>query len=528
MGINEYFLYQSESREGPFEELVILPATEAPKGTYLYHYPPPTASLWFKAQALTASGGFTLTSLAVPATVSTGPSVVVGDTVNSLATSRPEISVTVNFGDTLLVGLDAAYTNALRIPVAGPGLPTVFNLDLGIAAPDDTFELYIKAFDDLSESAETVVTLPVDFDPRHTLVDANPGRLATRVNDLQIPIVGVTRMRFAPSEAELAFEKWSLPAEIFPDYELTDTANPQEIWGEFGGDFGFDTTSKLSVRPDLLGSASFQLKLPANRIVSVSTVTAEFSAQATELRISESPDFSAVSWQPFVTLADFQLSTGEGTKTVYAQYRNDWTESVILNDYCIFVSQGLDVKILAPLDGHVIVGGSVLTTRGTSNAGTVAAAIDSVRLDLGDGRGFEEVIGTESWQINWVVPTLTEDTEWVLRARAWADTFAVTDVATVTITQLVVNILSPLDGATIAGGEPVTIGGTASGLLGGAPMDSVVVDIGTEHLLAGGTAIWNTSWKAPVVGSDTPTDITATVWAGGESASRTIVVTVTP
>ncbi len=528
MNISEYFLYRSDSRDGPFEDLAVVAAKAGPSGTYIYDYPPPTQTHWFKVQAFTADGDFSLTSLAVAASATLGPTVVVGDTVSSLATRFPELTVTSTFGDSLLVGLDDTYANAWRIGLAGPGVPTVFTLDLGPAAAGDTFTLHIKAFDGLGESESTVRQMPVSFAPVHALVDANPLRLATRINDLAIPAIGVVRMRFAPSEAELASAPWVPGAEIYPDYELSDSANAQEIWGEYEGDFGFTTTTRLPVRPDLLAGAAFQLNLPSNRVISTPLVTAELSAQATEMRLSENPNFSAVPWRAFADTTQVVLSPEEGTKTIYCQFRNDWTQSAILSDYCILVAQGVDVKIFAPVTGDVVPGGSSFVVQGTSSPGTVAASIDSVQLDLGDGLGFREVIGTTSWRLNWSVPTFDQDTELVLRARAWADSFMITDVVTVTISQLSLKILAPLPDETILGGDPLLISGEAAGLLGGAPLDSVTVDIGSEHFLASGTAAWSVTWTTPAVAVDTPAEITATAYAGGETVAKTVSIILTP
>lgn len=528
LGITEYVVFHGNSRDGTYEQLATVNATTAAQGSYTYEYPDPTRTHWFKVQARNSDGGFSLNSLAVAAAATMGPTVVVGDTVTSLATRFPEFTVTATLGDSLLVGQDEDFTNAWRFAQTGPGLPTVFSLDLGPAAATDTFRFYVKAFDANTESAYTELTLPVRFQPTHTLVDASANRLATRVNDLAISSLGVIQMRFAASEAGLATAAWVPGADVYPGYELSDSANAQEIWGEYEGDFGFTSTRKLTVRPDLLTSATFQLNLPSNRIVSTPIVTAQLSAAATEVRISENPDFSLVPWRAFTDTTHVQLSAGEGTKTVYCQYRNDWTESAILSDYCIFISQGMAVKIIAPAEGNVIPGGADFVVSGISDPGTVAAAVDSVKLDLGDGLGFRPLAGTTDWQMNWAVPTYTEDTERVIRARAWADTFMVTDAVTVTISQLTIQILAPAAGDSVVGGDPLTISGNAQGRLNGAPVDSVTVSVAGEHLLADGTDTWTASWDAPVVTTATPTDITATVWAAGESASQTIAVTLTP
>ncbi len=527
MGIAEYFLFRGDSQDGSYEELAIVKATDGETGNYIYKYPPPTQAHWFKAQAITASGDFSLTSLAVAASAAMGPTVIVGDTVTTLATRFPEITATASFGHTFAVAFNEDFTDAIEVPSAGANIPTTFTIDVGTAADGDTVQLYVKAFDNLTESLTTALQSVVNFKPRHTLVDANPLRLTTRIVDLAIATEGVVNMRFAASDAELATTPWQAVADTVFGYELSDSANSQDIWGEYEGDFAFNATTRLMVRPDLLNSADFHLKVPSNHVVSVATVVAEFSAEATEMRISEQPDFSTVPWLAYADTLSFQLSPGEGTKTVYAQFRNDWTQSTILSDYAILVSQGLDVKILIPATGDVIPGGSSLLVRGTASPGTVATVLDSVRLDLGDGRGFREVIGTDVWQLTWSVPTFTEDTELVLRARAWAGDLMITDVVTVTISQLLISILDPLADADVVGGEVVNISGVASGILNGAPVDRVELTIGAETILASGAENWSASWTPAVVTETTSVDIVATAWVGDDSTSQTITVNVT-
>ncbi len=529
MGITEYFIYQGDTPDGPFDEIAVVAQSAAASGTFIYNYPSPTQTHWFVAQAFTADGGFSMTSNAVPATADVGPTVVIGDTVTTLATRYPELSITVGFGDSLLIALNENFTDALRVQAAPPGTPLIVtSLDLGPTTLPDTFKIHVKSFDSLVSSTPTVMTLPVAFGPTHSLIGASRLNLASRTVDLAITATGVESMRFASNEAELATADWVPGAAEFYGYELDDTATTQSIWAQYLGDFGLTTTAELSVRADLLGGASFQLRLPSNRVVSQLTVLAELSAHATEVRLAESATFTDVPWLAYEDTLSFQLSPTEGHKTVYVQFRNDWTESNILSDYCTFVTQGPDVKILAPTDGSIVLGGTTLTIRGTTNPGTEAAAIDSVLIDLGDGEGFVSVFGTDTWQKFWTVPSFTVDTEIVLRARTWTGDIMVTDAVTVTVTQLSITTLSPVADTLLPGGNAINITGTAFGVLGGAPIDSVVVDIGSDHLVAVGTDPWSASWLPPLVAVNTAMDIVATVWAGDESVSSTTAVTVTP
>jgi len=527
MDIADYSLLQGSGPDGPWSDLVTVAANSAPTASFIYNYPDPTQSHWFKVQAFATNGDFSLTSLAVAATVTVGPTVIVGDTLSSLVSRYTALTIVASTGDSVLVGLGPDYANAQRLSLAGAGVPTVVNMDFGPAASDTTFELRVKTFTAGGGAYVTTRDLAVGFGPQHTISGANPLELARRVNDLLIPAAGVARMRFAPSEAALAAAIWTPAADTLFGYALDDAAITQEIWGEYESDFGFSTTERVIVRPNLLTDATYSLNLPPDRLVSDLTVSAGFSAAATEVRLAENPDFTAVPWQPYASTLDFQLSVGAGTKIVYAQFRNDWTQSDILADYCIYLAQGPDVKILSPSAGNAVLGGNILLMLGTTNPGTLAA-IDSVKVDLADGLGFRPVTGTDNWQLSWDVPHFTADTDLVLRARVWADTLMVTDVVTVTVTQLTVAITTPAEGDRIVGGTTVDLAGTAGGLLNGAAVDSVTVDIGLVHLLARGGNSWTTTWSPPTVGADSLQTIAATVWAGGDTATTSIGVTLTP
>lgn len=527
--ITHYTLYRAPSATGPFTGFAEVDhLADSAVGTYIYKFPDPPSDNWFKVQATNLFGSASLLSLAVAAQADIGPVVIVGDTLSFIASRFTPLTITAAFGDSLLIGFDNVLLNPQRVATAGPGLPTVVDFDFGPAADDSTFHLKVLAFDELGSTPTTALELPVTFAPRQTIAEGNRLKLATRINDLSIPSSGVIQMRFADSQANLASASWLPGADIYPAYQLADSANPQQIWGEYQGDFGFNTTHSIDVRPDLLTTAAFILKIPSDRVVATPNVKVEFSASATELRISENPNFAAVPWQASVDSLTFQLSPDEGTKTIYTQFRNDWTQSQILSDYCVLISQGPDVNILVPGDGTIVPGGSTILVRGTSTAGTVTSGIDTLQVDFGDGQGFREVIGTEDWQLNWNVPLFAEDTQIVLRARVVADSLVVTDFITVTVSQLTVAILDPLENGTVVSGDAVNIAGTAAGLLGGNPVDSVVIDIGTEQIVATGTSLWSTTWTAVDVTADTPTSILVTAWAGADSVTTSVNIIVQP
>ncbi len=108
-------------------------------------------------------------------------------------------------------------------------------------------------------------------------------------------------MRFALSSADLALAPWLAPADTVSGFMLAETANAQQVHGEFQGDFGYNTTYALTVTPATLAAATFALDVPANRVIPGPTVRAISQAVATQMRVGESPGFSGVPWQAYAT-----------------------------------------------------------------------------------------------------------------------------------------------------------------------------------------------------------------------------------
>ncbi len=95
---------------------------------------------------------------------------------------------------------------------------------------------------------------------------ARPATLATRRLTLDIPGgAGLTRLRFAPTRAELPAAAWTAPDSLvaghawFTGELLGAAAAPQWLYGEFESDFGFTFVDSLRCVPDDLSTASFQL-----------------------------------------------------------------------------------------------------------------------------------------------------------------------------------------------------------------------------------------------------------------------------
>ncbi len=406
--------------------------SDAAFGSFSYENPEPTTTHSVKIQAFDADGNFTNLTDQSPVSRPTPPRVVVGDGSGSTATRNVTLQVTVSTGDTLRISNDRDFAVETRVPVAVAGQPQDIPWVLGEAAGNDTtLVVRVLAFPSSGVADTAVVRLTVDFAPAFT-VAGNPPTVSSRELVLDIPLEGVISMRFAASEDGLPSQLW-IPAAPSVPYTLANSANQQEIWGQFLGDFDFTATVSLTVVPDLLQETSFALDLPEDHITDESTVTVLAAAAATEMRFSESLDFSSVPWTAYADTSLLALSPAPGRKVIYGQFRNDWAESAILTDYVIYLSQPVDVVILAPAEGDTVPAATPLLVTGIATGSSGTAPVDSVKFDAGDGEGFRPVTGTDSWSFMWDVPAVTADTAVALRARAWAAGDSVTTSATVTV-----------------------------------------------------------------------------------------------
>lgn len=431
--IVEYDITHGTDPDGTFAFVATVEATDAAQTIFSFADPVPNATNYFVVQARNADGAITLHSDLTAAEAPTPPFLTVGDGSGDASSRHTTLAILTSMGDQMRIADNPEFTDAVTLP-AIPDSTVEVDWDLGSATANGEDKDVYLIVDTMGVASDTArVTVTVDFDPAFSAV-GDAQTVATAVIDLAIDAPGALQMRFAAEEADLPAQPW-LPADtVYTGYQLADTINPQTIYGEFDGDFGFSVTSDYVAVPDDLSSASFQLDLPADRIVSTSTLTALNDAVAHSMRFAEAPDFTGVPWQTYADTAVVTIGTEPGTHVVYGQFRNHWTDSAVLSDYAILVTQALEVTILAPADGAVIHGDNQFQIRGTSLA-PAGGSVDSVKVDTGGG--LLDATGTTDWTYLWDVPSVAVDTEWIVRARAYADTDSVTTSVTVTVTPLV-------------------------------------------------------------------------------------------
>lgn len=429
-GIAYYEISHSLNRFSDYLIVGTVEQTTSAAGQFRYPHPSPTTTHYFKIQAFDSEGRYTHISDQAPAVRATPPRVTLAAT--RTATRNITLNILVSAGDSLRISNHRDFSDERRVAVEEPGVAQTVSWLLPAAARNDTtLTVRVLAFP-LSGDADTAaVSVKVDFSPDFT-VTGGLSTVATRTVPLTVPTTGLIFMRFAATEEALADRPW-LPANSSYAFTLADDANPQTVWGEFLGDFGFSYAAALTVTPDLLTGAAFSLDLAADHVSLEPAVTVLADAVATQMRFSESLDFGTVPWMDYAPTTQLTLSPTAGRKVIYGQFGNDWAESAVLTDYVIYLDQPLAVDILAPGDGDEVPGGASLQVLGTATVPAGAAAVDSVKFDAGDAAGFQAVTGTENWTFLWEVPAVTADTPRILRARAWADGEAVTTTIGVTL-----------------------------------------------------------------------------------------------
>jgi hypothetical protein len=275
---------------------------------------------------------------------------------------------------------------------------------------------------------------------------------------------------------------------------------------------------------------SFALDLAGNRVISAPRVGVINDAVAIQMRVSTDPGFRDASWVAYADTTSVAIAAESGFHIVYAQYRNHWSQSAIQTDWAIFSQETAGVEFQIPHDGDVLAGGTPVELRGYAWDDSAGAFIDSVKVNVGDG--YVDVTGTLEWSYVWDVPLLMADTPTLIAARAYTHRGAVVDSSTavisVTISQLHVTITAPVDGTQIISESDVAVTGRAVPFLGGAPLDSVVVLVGSERLRATGLASWEATWTAPLVGGATPIQLVARAFAGPDSVQTVVDLTVVP
>ncbi|MFH1679414.1 MAG: Ig-like domain-containing protein, partial [Candidatus Eisenbacteria bacterium] len=179
---------------------------------------------------------------------------------------------------------------------------------------------------------------------------------------------------------------------------------------QFWNEFGPDTVSADSVRPDPLANVSVLLA-GGDSVANVCEVSLSIDAKATLMNLSPVPDFPPENWIPFRRETTWTIGDTAGTYTVWVQLSNDFVNLMEspTGDALLFVPVRLAIAITAPADSSVVVEGNTVSIEGSVVGASCRAAPDSVEVEIGDSL-FTAGIEAAAWTVSWTVDEDPSDT----------------------------------------------------------------------------------------------------------------------
>ena len=119
-----------------------------------------------------------------------------------------------------------------------------------------------------------------------------------------------------------------------PNFQLSTGDGQKTVYAIFKNDFEIitivvmDNILPQQINPSITIANGSQYTASRDVLLSLSATGSNL-----QMKLSEDSTFTSIAWQAFSSSANFQLSTGEGQKTVYAIFKNDFDiESQTMND----------------------------------------------------------------------------------------------------------------------------------------------------------------------------------------------------
>lgn len=429
--IANYNVQHSSTYSGDYLTVGTVPAPQTEVATYQYQNANPTATHYFRIQAMDENGHFTAGSVARRVGLTTPPLVTIGDANNAGTPTRYiTLNMTVSEGDSLRVSQENRPESETVYAAAAAGEVLSVLWDLGEAAANDTLYLSVVSQTGNNLGEESEILVRSDFSPNLVLLGGGL-KIASLTPTVAIDTTGMLNMRFADTEEGLADQDWLAPAPQAAPITFPDNAGPKTIFAEFEGNFGYPYIDDIELTADLLTDVEFTLDLPDDGITELNTVLGLCDAIATEMRFGESLDFGDAAWEAYSDTAVITLSEGAGEKIIYAQFRNEFAQSGILTDRAIYLNQPLAIAFNAPADGDTLTGGTLLQIQGRTSAPDEDTPVELVELNLGGD--WLQLEGLMTWSYLWECPTVSEDSTVVLRSRATAGQETVTAQLSLTL-----------------------------------------------------------------------------------------------
>lgn len=296
-------------------------------------------------------------------------------------------------------------------------------------------------------------------------------------------------------------KQWTMPINSYNTSVSADAFSNVYIGGiSYNGVYNSFVTKLFSGAIEINGNAQY-----TNNTSVTLTVPVIDENGVAQMQFSNSPDSGWSGWQDYAATAQWTLSPGDGTKTVYAKFKDTLgNESVVYSASIILDTAPPPTVITSPIS-EAFIAGSSCTITGTAYDRS-GSGLQKVEVSVNGGETWVEATGTTDWSYIWT--PMPADGRYAIKTRSTDNSGYVQNPVTsiwVTVDNTVPAsvIATPANNAVLSG-TTCNITGTASdGSGSGLQKVEVSADGGVNWALATGTTNWSCNWSLPADGAYT-------------------------
>ena len=302
---------------------------------------------WYRVSAINSDNVETNVTNTMAVNIKTDPLLVING--GEPYTPRREVSLTIlaNTAQQMLISNYSDFQNAQWESYA-----TSKNWMLLTGEGQKTVYMKVK-YENGNESAVVSASIsPQPMNPGITIAGGAQYSL-TRSVELTLTATGSNLAMKVSEDSSFAGLNWQ-PYQNAINFMLSTGEGPKMVYAKFKNDFEiesavvFDDILPQPMNPGITIAGGAQYS--ATRSVEL-TLTATGSNLA--MKVSEDSSFAGLNWQPYQNKINFTLSTGEGVKTVYAKFKNDFEieSAVVSNSILLDTTAPVPILSVSPDSG---------------------------------------------------------------------------------------------------------------------------------------------------------------------------------
>jgi hypothetical protein len=406
-GLQAYTLFRKASADTAFVRVDTVGAE-----TTEWTDPSPNyfATLRYRIAAVGADGAESDTTGRSSVTIRVPPYLMIAGGGASTAKRAVDLEVKASRVDSIRISEDSLFAGA---PWGAFDADTVWLLSEGVG--QKTLFLGVRRGEE-----DTTVSSSIQTAPTNGAVLLGGGDTTTARRNVAASISGEQIVRIILStdsllgdsgDDSLTFDTLTTLSDSIRTWTFDDGLGPKLLYAGFWNEFGLDTTVVDSILPDSLVDVSVLLAGGVDT-VTTPTVSLAISAVATEMKLASSREgLAGTDWEELRADSTWTLGETVGTYYVYAQFRNDFVDSLInpAKDSVFLEPRVLAIGITAPEDSSFFVDGDSTSIEGTVIIPTGSDTPDSVTVFV-DGLRSSAAIVDSTWTVPWKIDLSPADT----------------------------------------------------------------------------------------------------------------------